>query len=158
MLDAWGRARGSLGIEWRFYFIERADEPHSSLVPDVAYLSCALRPGQGLRAVSSWQLPLLSERNDEQRLPHRFAETKIPSSPGHALDGNEPPNTRAHHIHPYAWCGSNATSNGVFLENTPHQQFTNWFQPFSAFTPYGKIDGSGADCKTATPVDTTTTR
>jgi hypothetical protein len=57
-----------------------------------------------------------------------------------------------------AWCGSNATSNGVFLENTPHQQFTNWFQPFSAFTPYGKIDGSGADCKTATPVDTTTTR
>jgi Uma2 family endonuclease len=39
ILDAWGRERGRVGTEWRFYFIERAGAPSSSLVPDVAYVS-----------------------------------------------------------------------------------------------------------------------
>jgi len=39
ILDAWAGDRGRVGTEWRFYFIERAGAPSSSLVPDVAYLS-----------------------------------------------------------------------------------------------------------------------
>jgi len=39
ILNAWAGNRGRVGTEWRFYFIERAGAPSSSLVPDVAYLS-----------------------------------------------------------------------------------------------------------------------
>jgi Uma2 family endonuclease len=46
LLDAWGRERGRIGIEWRFYFIERAGAPSSSLVPDVAFVSYDRLPEQ----------------------------------------------------------------------------------------------------------------
>ncbi len=38
VLDTWGRGRGEVGTEWRFYLIPPRGE-WSSLVPDVAYVS-----------------------------------------------------------------------------------------------------------------------